>query len=63
MKSRAGGHIHIHIGVVHAMETPEDGHVVKDSVLEVNREIQQHQSSKDFEPGGQRNEAKKPPPS
>src|SRR6266851_2080973 len=36
VKSSAGGHVDVKVGMVHPMKTPEGRHVVKDAVLKVN---------------------------
>ena len=40
MKPRSRGDVHIDVGVVHAMQAPEDRHRVKQHMLQVDGEIQ-----------------------
>jgi hypothetical protein len=50
MESRAGGDIHVHVGVVHPVKAPERRHVMKDPVLEVNRQIHCDDAGDDCDP-------------
>ena len=53
MKTHSGGHVHLEIGVVHPVEPPKHRDVVKEAVLQVNRQVEQEQREQQLEPHGQ----------
>ncbi len=52
MEPRARGHVHVQVGVMHAMQPPQNRHGMKEDVLEVNGEIQEDHGNRNDEPGG-----------
>ena len=61
MKTRAGGHVYVEIGVVHPVEPPESWHIVKKAVLQVNRQVEAEQREQQFQPHGQSDHVEKSP--
>jgi hypothetical protein len=62
MKSRPGGNIHIQIGVVHAMKTPQQRLMVKDPMLSINDQIKAHNRENDVQCWTQPKPVKETPP-
>ena len=56
MKPRSGCYVHVEVGMVHPVQSPEDGHVMKEAVLEVDREIEQDQCKHRLDPCRQRDQ-------
>jgi len=61
VKARAGGDIDIEIGMVHAMEPPQDRLVMKGPVLKVNHEIEHEDGSGDGNPARYRRNIEQTP--
>jgi len=53
METGAGGDVEIEIGVVHAMQAPQNRHGVEHDVLKVDREIEHEDGDNDRRPGRQ----------
>ena len=44
MEAHAGGDVDIEVGVVHAVQPPQHRHLVKDDMLQVDREIERQEA-------------------
>src|SRR6516164_9999006 len=47
VKTHAGGHVELEVGMMHAMQPPQRGHGVKEDVLEIDREVEDHDRDDD----------------
>ena len=54
METQSVGHIHIHVGVMHAVQPPQEWHSMKQHMLQVNGQVQQQQRQTENEPRWQR---------
>jgi len=52
MKSRAGGHVVVHVRVVHHMQTPQNRDRMKHDMLHIDDEVQDHDGQHHFQPEG-----------
>ena len=63
MEPHPRGRVDVQVRVMHSMQTPEGGRVVKNAVLRVNGEIKEEQGGQGTEPRGNLNGVKQAPPS
>src|SRR5262245_27843513 len=59
VKTHAGGHVELEVGMMHAMQPPQRGHGVKEDVLEIDREVEDDDRDDNACPPRQRDQTEK----
>ena len=61
METRAGRDVDINVSMMHPMQAPKNGHVMKQAVLEIDRQVKQQERDRTFRPHRNRQTLKNPP--
>ena len=62
METRARGHVKIQVGVVHAVQAPQQRHGVEHHVLQIDRQVQRQHREHDYEEVRKVEEVEQPHP-